>query len=294
MTSIDDWRKAGKLAAQALEYGKGLIKPGAKLIDVADAVDNKIRELGAAPAWPTQLSMDAVAAHYTADPGEETVFKEQLVSLDVGVVVDGAIGDNAVTVDLSGRHGNIVKAAEDALAAAIKEVRVGAKLSDIGKAIQDAIQSAGLVPIRNLSGHTISPWIIHDQPSIPNVAVNDKTVLVKGQVIAIEPFATNGAGFVQDEGRANLFALIDDRPVRSQTARQVFQFIVENYRNLPFTTRWLTPVFGPGRTQLALRELMMAGNLREHPPLVEAGKGLVAVHEKTLLVEDEVEILTQA
>jgi methionyl aminopeptidase len=262
--------------------------------EVCAAVDQKILELGAKPAWPTQVGCDEVAAHYTPDPDDKTTFENQLVCLDVGAHVNGCIGDNALTVDLSGKYTDLVKVAKDAFEAARKVVAVGAKVSDISAAIQETITAAGFAPVRNLSGHTISPYVIHDAPTIPNVNTNLKTELVKGQVIAIEPFATTGAGVVEESERANLFALWNKKPVRSPYAREVLQFVEQEYKNLPFTTRWLAAKFGLGKANLALRELNQAGALHRYPPLVEVNKGMVAVHENTLLVDDKVEILTRA
>lgn len=292
--NIENWRKAGRIAAQALQYGATLITKGALLRDVCDAVDKRIIELGAKPAWPTQVGCDAVAAHFTPDPDDDTAFDRQLVCLDVGAHIAGCIGDNALTVDLSGEYADLVKASKDAFEAARKVVAIGAKVKDISAAIQEAIIAAGFAPVKNLSGHTISPYVIHDAPTIPNVDTNLKTELVKGQVIAIEPFATTGAGMVDEAERANLFALWNRKPVRSPYAREVLQFVEQEYQNLPFTTRWLASKFGLGKTNLALRELNQAGALHRYPPLVEKDKGMVAVHENTLLVDDKVEVLTKA
>ncbi len=292
--NIADWQKAGKVAAQALQYGAKLIKKGAVMHEVCAAIDQKVLDLGATPAWPTQVGCNEVAAHSTPDPDDKTTFENQLVCLDVGAHVNGCIGDNALTVDLSGKHADLVKAAKDAFEAARKVVGIGIKVSDVSAAIQDTITAAGFSPVRNLSGHSISPYIIHDAPTIPNIKTNLQTKLVKGQVIAIEPFVTDGAGMVGEGERANLFALWNKKSVRSQYAREVMQFVEQEYQNLPFTTRWLAAKFGLGKTNLALRELNQAGCLHSYPPLVEVDKGLVAVHENTLLVDEKVEVLTKA
>jgi methionyl aminopeptidase len=293
MENLDKWKKAGKIAAEALEYGKSLIKNGANIRDVCDKIDQKIIELGAKPAWPTQIGLDAVAAHSTPESDDDSVFDNNLVCLDVGAHIEGCVGDNALSVDLSGKYGDILKASEEALAAAIKTVKVGATLSEIGAAIQQVIEGYGLTPVKNLSGHGIAPWIIHDKPSIPNYDTGDKRALKGGQIIAIEPFATNGAGMIYESEQGNLFSLINVKPVRSPYAREVMNFILENYKNLPFTTRWLIRQFGKGKTNLAMNEMMRAGLLHAYPPLVEKQKGMVAVFEKTLYVGDKVEILTK-
>jgi methionyl aminopeptidase len=294
MEDLAAWRRAGVVAAQALEYGRTLIKDGATIRDVCDKVDAKVVALGARPAWPTQVALDEVAAHFTPDPGDDAVFDGDLVCLDVGAHVDGCIGDNATTVDLSGRHTHIVKASEEALRNAIRTVAVGVTLGEIGRVIQDTIESHGLKPIRNLSGHGISPWVIHDSPTVPNFGNDDERVLQGDQVIAIEPFATDGMGLIQEAGQANLFAVVADRPVRNPLAREVLATVRSEYRSLPFTTRWLSPRFGPGKSRLALAELKRNGIVHAYPPLVEKGKGMVAVFEKTLYVGDKVEVLTAA
>ncbi len=293
MEDMDKWRKAGKIAAEALEYGRTLIKNGAVIREVCDKVDQKIIDLGAKPAWPSQIGVDAVAAHFTPDHDDEAVFDNNLVCLDVGAHIEGCVGDNALTVDLSGKYSDFLKASEDALNSAIKTVRIGATLGEIGKAIQDAIESYNLVPVRNLSGHGISQWVIHDIPSIPNFNTEDTRTLQGDQVIAIEPFATNGAGMIYEADKGNLFALVAKKPVRSPFAREILQHIEINYQSLPFTSRWLVRQFGVGKTNLALRELMNLGMLHPYPPLIEKNKGMVAVFEKSLYVGDKVEILTK-
>lgn len=292
--NFSEWNKANQIAAEVLEYGKSLIKKGSKLLDVTEFIEKKIFDLGAKPAWPVQISCDSIAAHYTADPDDDIVFDGQLVSIDVGVHIDGFIGDTALTVDLSGKNNDLLKASEDALNNAIKILKPGVKVSAIGRVIQDSIAKYGFSPIKNLTGHGINRFIIHDIPSIPNYENNNQLSLDEGMIIAIEPFATNGAGIVEERGRCNLFALIERKPVRSPFAKEILNFIEENYGSLPFATRWLAKEFGLGKTRLVLNELLKLEMLHEHPALVEKNKGLVSVFEKTVLItRDGCEILTK-
>ncbi len=293
MDDFDKWKKAGKVAAEALEYGKSLIKNGAVIREVCDKIDQKVFDLGARPAWPAQIGLNSVAAHATPDPDDDAVFDNQVVCLDVGAHVDGCVGDNALSVDLSGEYSDILKAADEALKNAIKVVQVGVSLGEIGKVIQETMESHNCVPVRNLSGHGISPWVIHDKPSVPNYNTKDERTLEGDQIIAIEPFATNGAGSIYESEQGNIFSLVDKKPVRSAYAREVLQFVEEEYNTLPFTTRWLSKKFGLGKTNLALKELNRLGMLHAYPPLLERGKGMVAVFEKTLFVGDKVEVTTK-
>lgn len=294
MKDLETWRRAGKVAAQALEYGRGIIRNGANIREVCDLIDAKVIELGARPAWPTQVGRNHVAAHWTSDLGDTAVFDNDLVCLDVGAHINGCVGDNATTIDLSGANSHIAKASHDALRHAVKAVAVGARVGDIGRVIQETIESHGLKPVHNLCGHGISKWVIHDAPSIPNYDNGDPRELKEGEIIAIEPFATDGAGAIHEAGRGNIFAVVCPAPVRNPTARDILAFVRREYGPLPFTTRWLAPRFGAGKTQLALTQLLQAGILHAHPPLVEKAEGQVAVFETTLHVGEKVEELTAA
>jgi methionyl aminopeptidase len=282
---------AGKISAEVRDYGASLIRKGSSLLETTELIEKKIFELGAKPAFPVQISCDHVAAHYCAEEDDKVVFGAQLVSLDVGVHLDGCIGDTAYTVDLSGKYGDVMKAAQHALEEALNVVRVGATLGAIGKAIQDTIQSYGYAPVRNLSGHGIDVYNIHTEPTIPNVDTHDKTTLKKGQIIAIEPFATNGLGMIQEAGQPSVFMLISKKPVRNPITREVLRHI-ESYHGTPFCRRWLVRKFGI-KANYAIRELANMGMLELFPPLVEVKKGVVAQAEHTVLLDDEPIILTK-
>jgi len=288
---IEKYKKAGKIAAEVLVYGRDLIKKDAKLLDVCNKIEKKILELGAKPAFPVQISMNDIAAHFCPEENDDKLFSDQVVCLDVGVHIDGLIGDNACTVDLSGKNGDLVKASEEALKAAIEKVKAGIKLSEIGKAIEDTITSYGFQPVRNLSGHGLDSYNIHSPPTIPNFNTKDNVVLEKG-VIAIEPFATNGVGLIHEKGDASVFSLLGKKSVRIGFVRNI-QKQIESYNGLPFTTRWLTKNFSEAQVKFALNQFKQLGILKEYPPLVEKQNGLVSQAEHSLLVDDEVIVLTR-
>lgn len=288
---IEKYKKAGKIAKEALAYGKELIKKGNKVLDVCNKIEEKIFELGAKPAFPAQISMNEIAAHYCPEDKDETKFEDQLVSLDVGVHVDGYVGDNACSVDLSGNNSELVKGAEEGLKAAIEKVKVGVKLSEIGKAIEDAITSYGFKPVRNLSGHGLDSYNIHCAPTIPNFDTKENKVLEKG-VIAIEPFATNGVGLIHEKGEASVFSLIGKKSVRIGFVRNI-QKEIEKLNGLPFTTRWFTKKFSSAQVKYALNQFKQLEILKEYPPLVERQDGIVSQAEDSLIVDDEVIVTTK-
>ena len=291
--TIDKYIKAGKIAGEALQYGKSLIKIGTKVIDVLDKVEEKILELGGEIAFPAQISLNEAAAHSCSDLNDQTVLSEEhIIKLDVGAHVDGWIADNALTVDLSGKYENLVKASREALNNALEIIKPGVTLGEIGRVIYEIITSYGFSPVKNLSGHGLGPYQIHTIPSIPNYDNGNSHTLKEGDVIAIEPFASTGAGIVQESSYATVFTLIKDSGVRDPITRNVLKEI-KTYKGLPFAKRWLERKFGTPKTNFALRMLMKAGCIQDHAPLVDQNKGMVSQAEHSIIVLEKPIVFTR-
>ena len=290
---IDKHIKAGKIAAEALQYGKSLMKPGTKINSVLDAIEKKITDEGGGIAFPAQISLNETAAHACATLDEETTLtNEHIAKLDVGVHMDGYIADNALTVDLTGKYGALVNASREALNNALKIIKPGTKLKDIGKIIHETITSHGFSPVRNLSGHGLGQFKIHTRPSVPNFDNGSNFELEEGMVIAIEPFASTGAGIVQESHPATIFTLVKDHGIRDPITRNILKEI-KTYRGLPFAKRWLERKFGIPKTNFALRNLMKAGCLQDHPPLVDQGRGMVSQAEHSVIVLEKPIVFTR-
>ncbi len=287
-----DWIEAGRIAALARDYGAGLIKKGARIREILDKVEEKIISEGATMAFPAQLSLNETAAHSCASIDDDKILMDEVVKLDVGAMVNGAVGDTAVTIDLSGENADLLKASKEAFGAAFKLIKPGVSVSELGKAIEKKIQSFGFEPIRNLSGHTIERYELHAHPSIPNYDSGDDFRLEKGQVVAIEPFATSGVGKVKEAGLPNVFVEVELKPVRNPITRQIIKEIM-GFHGMPFARRWLEKKFSKGMATMALSELMRLEMIKDYKPLVEQSQGLVSQHEHTILVLDEPIILTK-
>lgn len=291
---MDNWEKAGKIAAEALEYGSKLIKVNTSLKEIVEKTEQKIFDLGGKPAFPVQISINEMAAHFTVNEGDFLFREGNIVKLDVGAHIEGHIGDNATTIDL-GDNKDLVKASKLALQEAIKLVKPGTKLFEIGKIIEENIKDKelGIKPIKNLSGHGINVYEEHSGFTIPNFNNNDQTELEENQVIAIEPFATNGEGYVKDGKLSGIYKVIKIKQVRDNLTRNILKFILEEYNTLPFAKRWLLKKFPSFNVNFVLRILERDGILHHYPQLHERGNGLVSQHEKTLLVKDQPKILTK-
>ena len=203
---LEKYRSAGRILAEVLEEARQRVEVGAALLDVAEFVEGAIRSRGAQPAFPCNISLDRNAAHYTPSPNDKSVFGENMVKLDVGVHVDGYIADAAITVDLSG-HEKLAEASCAGLDAALELVGPGVSTATIGKAIEEAITGYGFKPVSNLTGHGLSRYLAHDEPAVPNKVLDKGTVLKAGDVIAIEPFATNGSGRISESPINEIYGL---------------------------------------------------------------------------------------
>jgi len=291
MENKEDWEKAGQIAKQVIEYSKTIIKKEVPLLEIAEKIESKIIELGGKPAFPINLGIDDIAAHYTPFVDDETK-AEGLLKVDIGVHVNGAVADTAFSMDLENSEENkkLIQAAEYALNEAIKISKKGIKINELGSAIHEQITKAGFSPIRNLSGHKIEKYNLHAGLTIPNYDNGNTTELDLG-VYAIEPFTTNGNGVVYDGKPSSIYRFIERRAVRDSTARKIIEFVEEEYQGLPFCQRWIIKKFGP-LAKISLRIMVQNGILHEYNQLVEKAHGKVAQAEHTLIIDNKETIIT--
>ena len=292
----DNFEAAGKMAASVLKEVPKLVMPGESYLDIAESLEKMIGDAGGRPAFPVNISVNDIAAHFTPEANNTMLVGEtDVVKIDLGVHIDGCIGDTATTVDLSGEHGKLLEASESALAAAIASMRPGMNVGDIGGVIEKEITSRGFKPISNLTGHKIEPYLLHAGVEIPNVKTSSSYELQEGDIFAIEPFTSAGSGRVADTSQVEIFSLQATPTVRQKYSRELLGYLVANYLSLPFAERWLKNVFNSRLTlATAIRELLNAGALHPYPVLRDTGKGLVAQSEHTVVIEhDSAAILTK-
>ncbi|QLD86923.1 type II methionyl aminopeptidase [Natronomonas halophila] len=282
-------REAGEILAQVREEAAERVEVGVSHLEIAEFAEDRIRELGGEPAFPVNISIDEEAAHATPEPGDDTTFGEEMVNLDIGVHVDGWLADTAVTVDLSG-HTELAEAPAEALDAALDIVEPGVHTGEIGAEIEDVIDGYGYNPVVNLSGHGLGHWEQHTDPNIPNRGVKQGVELEVGDVVAIEPFATDGGGKVNEGADEEIFALEREASVRNRAARDALEQIVDEFKTLPFARRWLETQ----RAEMALRRLKQQNVVHGYPVLKEQDGYLVSQKEHTIIVtEDGCEVTTR-
>tara|TARA_Y100000310_G_scaffold345673_1_gene468100 strand:- start:5588 stop:6454 length:867 start_codon:yes stop_codon:yes gene_type:complete len=280
---MDDWEKAGKLAAEARMYAKEVCKVGKTYTEVVDSVEDFIKKKGGLPAFPMDLSVNSMAAHYCPFLDDDNVLKKgDVVKLDIGVHINGYVADNACTVELgTSKWNELIRNSEDACKAGCEAAIPDAPIRNVGKIIQETIENAGFTSIVNLSGHGVERWKVHTTPTIPNFDNKNETKLKNGQYIAIEPFPTTGIGKVGEGKPSGVYGLVGIKPIRLSPARKLMEKIKNDYNTLPFTERWLK---GVKNTKFLLKLLEKEGVIQQYNQLPEKSGGMVAQYENTLKV----------
>jgi len=284
----ENYRGAGKIAAKALRIGCEEADEGVKLIDVARSIENYIKEMDANIAFPVNISINEIAAHYTPGYNDERKFKSgDLVKLDVGAHIEGYIGDTArsfVTGVPKENEIELINCSQRALNGALKAIRAGITLNEIGGIVENICRAQGFVSVRNLSGHSLEKFNLHSGISVPNFANGDLTKIREGIAIAIEPFATDGKGMVTEKEYGNIYRYrYRQRGNNEHSQEDPLMEIIRSYRGLPFAERWLYDLEGK-RVRAKMRRLVSKGILTGYRVLVEKKNGYVAQSEHTVLV----------
>ena len=303
---IDSYEKAGKIVSKIRSEACELIKNDLAIIDLVEFVESEIIKNGARIAFPCNVSINEIAAHYTSPANDENkIATGDLVKLDLGAHIDGYIADSAITImapgddleekfdeDTIAKNQKLIEASDAALEAAISTVRVGSEIGKIGANVEDAVSKFGFKPIANLTGHSLDHWNLHSGLSIPSV--NDKSTvkLEEGDVLAIEPFVTDGVGWVTDTLHPFIFRFLKDKPFRMDYTQKVFRRIKKEYGSLPFSQRWLTEDFHVNRLNTSLKQLSEAMAIYPYPALREKTNCWVAQKEHTVIVEGDNCIIT--
>ena len=297
MEPEDALMKAGGIASRIRNEVRSRVKAGTPIIEICDFVEGTMREMGGAPAFPCNVDVNQIAAHYTSPVGDRSTIPEgSLVKVDIGVHVDGYIADTATTICLDPRLEGMVEAAEAGLNAAINMVRAGVVSTDIGGGIERAIRARGYAPIRNLTGHRMARYVVHAGQSIPNIPEGRGHELQEGEVYAIEPFSVppEAAGLVVDGAPSNIYLFRKKRKVRSDAAKLMLKFVQAKYRTMPFASRWVLGRFPGPEGVDAFAELQRTKCVYSYPQLVERSRALVAQAEHTVIVTENGCVVTTA
>ncbi|EXJ86156.1 methionyl aminopeptidase [Capronia coronata CBS 617.96] len=309
---LQEYRQAAEVHRQVRKWAHANIKPGMTLTEIAEGIEDGTRALTghqgleegdniiAGVGFPTGLSINHIAAHYTPNAGNKWVLGEQdVMKVDFGVHVNGRIVDSAFTVAFDPKYDNLLAAVKDATNTGIREAGIDVRVCDIGAAIQETMESYEVdldgktyqvKPIRNLNGHDIVQHCIHGGKSVPIVKGGDQTKMEEGEIFAIETFGSTGRGYVVDDLEVSHYALHGDAPnvpLRVQSARSLLNVIKKNFGTLPFCRRYLDRL-GQDKYLLGLNNLVGSGIVEAYPPLVDVKGSYTAQFEHTILLRPTV------
>ncbi len=283
---LQDYINAGKIASEARENARRKDHVGSTLEDICNSIEKEINDKGGKCAFPVNVSLNDIAAHYTAEPNDSTIVKDtDLLKIDLGVQINGHIADTAVTVCYDPKYDFLVQAAESALKEAMSIIRVGTKSSDVGKTIENTTKQMGGIPIANLSGHSLEQYTIHAGKSVPNIWSIGSFSFQSTEAYACEPFVTTpeGSGFVREGKIRNIFSLVTRKRTKEEDTNKMIDFIWQKFNMLPFALRWLIPEFEEKNARELLDKLIKNKIVRSYPILVEANNQRVAQAEHTFI-----------
>ena len=286
---IQDYINAGKIAAEVRENARRKNHVGSTLEEICNSIEKEIEGKGGKCAFPVNVSLNEIAAHYTAEPNDTITVKDtDLLKIDLGVQINGHIADTAVTVCYDPKYDYLGQAAESALKEAMGIIRVGTKSSDVGKIIENTVKQMGGIPIANLSGHSLEQYTIHAGKSVPNIWSIGSFSFQSTEAYACEPFVTTpeGSGFVREGKVRNIFSLVTRKRTKDDAADKLIDFIWQKFNMLPFALRWLIPEYNEKTARELLEKLIKNKSIRSYPILVEANNQRVAQAEHTFIPQE--------
>ena len=288
MDFLECYLKAGKIASEQREKTRKKDHVGCTLLTICESIEREIKESGGKPAFPVNVSLNDIAAHYTAEPNDETTVKENdILKVDIGVHIEGYIADTAVTVSYDPHQEALIKSAENALNEAVRIARVNNKASEIGNLIENTISKMGFKPIQNLSGHSLAQYTIHAGKSIPNIrTIGPSFGLSSNQAYAIEPFVTvnDGQGVVYEGNTRNIFAIMSRKPAKDENVDKFLTYLWNKFRTLPFALRWILDSYEEIEARRMLDILVKKRNVHAYPILIEGNNKFVAQAEHTIML----------
>jgi len=205
-SEIEKLRRAGRLVRELLYEIRDRVRPGVTTMDLERFTEKRLAELGAKSAfkgyrgYPCCLCTSVNDQIIHGIPSDRRLKEGDILSLDLGVVVDGYYGDSAITVpvgQISGPLQRLLSVTEEALEMAIQKARAGNHLGDISATVQQHAERNHYTVVREFVGHGIGREL-HEEPQVPNYGTpGHGPVLKEGMVLAIEPMINSGGAAVR-------------------------------------------------------------------------------------------------
>jgi len=296
LEKMEIYLKAGKIASTVLKEIRSKVRPGVNFSQICEQIENRIRELGGEPAFPTNICVNEIAAHDTAEIEDiREVHDGDVVKIDIGVHVDGYIADTAITVNFSEYYATMTTANMEVLNLALKKIKPGESIGEVGNIVYSSALSMGYKVVTNLSGHELGQYQIHAGQSVPNTPVNGFIGRFGvGRCYAIEPFLTsnNAAAYVEETDKAAIYSIVKRKRLKDQVADRFLEKVWERRKTLPFSARWFKDLYDKNELLRALDYLAKNKVIRAYPVLKEATDQVVCQFEHTVFITEKNTIIT--
>jgi methionyl aminopeptidase len=198
---IEKLARVNALVARVLAELKSVVRPGVTTEELDALAERRLQEAGAEPAfkgyhgYPATICASVNEQVVHGIPSDRALVDGDIISIDMGAKLDGFYGDSAVTVpvgEITRQAATLLKVTEESLSRALAAVRIGARVSDIGAAVQQHVEANGFSVVREFVGHGIGAKL-HEEPQIPNYGQPGRGPrLAEGMVLAIEPMVNVG------------------------------------------------------------------------------------------------------
>ncbi len=328
--NLDEMKKGGKIHYEINKYIKSIIKPNMKLFDLANIIENRIKDLtcyntqdptNCGIAFPTGLSINNCVAHWTPKIGcNKLLLEDDVIKIDYGVHFNGSIIDSAFTHSFNEKYEPLLEASRTSTEIAIKMSRPDQLLNEIGKEIEENMSSYEIElnnkifkikPVRSLCGHKINKYKIHADKVIPNIYIKDYTKRMSSdEFYAVETFATTGTGNTyEDIEDCSHFMVNYNKEIKKidipNNSNQMYKLILKYYNTLAFADRWL---MGKNLIKNNKKELLETKNINKYlnnlcksliinkyPPIYDYDKkSYSSQFEETIyIMENETKILSK-
>lgn len=299
--------KAGKIHKQIRCEIEEWIKPGLLMIDIANKIETRIKELtlfdinnptNSGIGFPTGLSLNECAAHWTPNLGDKTILKKNDVcKIDYGIHFNGIIIDSAFTVSFNPIYDKLLEASKSSTELAIKMSGPDTILGEIGEAVEENMNSyeieingelKPITTIKNLTGHKIEPYKIHADKSVPNFKIDYPERMLENEYYAIETFSSTGSGITTEGNDCSHFMIDYNKNYKdislANKDKKYFEIIESKFSTLAFCNRWLNDYGIPNKV---LKNLCATGIINKYPPLNDIKGSYTAQFEHSIFIKDK-------
>ncbi len=292
------------------------IKPNLTLKNIANFIENEIKiqtkydidnPLNAGIGFPTGLSLNNLAAHYTPNTNDEDIiFKDtDIIKIDYGVHYNGVIIDSAFTMSFNSLYDEFIEISKKTTDYAISLCAPDVILGELGKEIEEYVTSKEITinnityklnVMKELCGHNLSPFHIHAGKAVPNISINYPKRMNVGEFYAIEPFITtgNGINIYKEPNSHYMINNINNNVINklNNKDKYLYDLINKNFSTLPFCERWIIELINKYDNKYNNDDNKLFDNLinknilNKYPPIYDIEDSIISQFEHTIYIKN--------